>query len=124
VHDHARLGDPGKDVGSPAHHVVFPDRPGQLLLVLDPVLQRHHRHAVPRQRPEPGCGSVGIEALDTERHELARADLSRIISDLYRHLEVTGDAAHPQSVLAQGAQVSARAIKCTCAPARASRAPK
>jgi hypothetical protein len=28
-----------------AHHVVFPDRAGELLLVLDPVLQRHHRRS-------------------------------------------------------------------------------
>jgi hypothetical protein len=107
VHDHPRLGDPGKDERGPAHHVVLPDRPGELLLVLDPVLQRHHRRAVTQQRPQPGGGRVGIEGLHAEQHEVARADVSRFIGGLHLYLEVAVDAAYPQPVLAQGLQVSA-----------------
>jgi hypothetical protein len=107
VRDHPWLGDLGEDESSPAHHVVVPDRPGEFLFVLDPVLQRHHRRAVTQQRPQPGCGSVGIEGLHAEQHEVARADVSRIIGGLHLYLEVALDAAYPQPVLAQGLQVSA-----------------
>ena len=107
MHDHTRFGDLSEDESSPAHHVVFPDHPDELLLVLDPVLQRHHRRAVTDQRPQPGCGSVSIEGLDAKQHELARADVSRIIGDLCLYPEITLGTAYPQSVLAQGAQVSA-----------------
>ena len=107
MHDHTRLGDPGKNESSAAHHVVFPDRPGELLLVLDPVLQRHHRRAVTHQRPQPGRGGVGIEGLDTKQHEVARADVSGVIGGGRLHLEVTFDAAHAQPVLAKCPQVGA-----------------
>ena len=69
VHDHARLGDPGKDESSPAHHVIFADRAGEFLLVLDAVLQRHHRRVLTHQWPQPGRGGVGIEGLDAEQHK-------------------------------------------------------
>ena len=86
--------------------MLSPDRPGELLLVLDPVLQRHHRRAVTQQRPQPGGGRVGIEGLHAEQHEVTWADVSRIIGGLHLYLEVALDAAYPQPVLAQGLQVS------------------
>jgi hypothetical protein len=67
--------------------------------------------------------SLGLDDYQADC-QAARADVSRIIGGLSLHLEVVLDAAYPQSVLAQGVQVSARAMKCTSAPARASRAPK
>src|SRR6185312_5632874 len=63
--------------------------------------------AVTQQRPQPGCGRVGIEGLHAEQHEVARADVCRIIGGLHRYPEVALDAASPQPVLAQGLQVSA-----------------
>ena len=101
MHNHTRLGDPSKNESSPAHHVIFPDRPGELLLVLDPVLQRHNRRAVTHQGPQPGRGSVGIEGFNTKQHEVALADVSRVIGGGRLHLEVALHAAHSQSVLAK-----------------------
>src|SRR5262249_5238095 len=89
------------------HHMVFPDRPGELLLVLDAVLERQHRRAVTHQRPQPGGGGIGVEGLDTEQHKVARADVSRVVGGRSPHLEVALDAADSQSPLAKGPQVGA-----------------
>jgi hypothetical protein len=79
-----------------AHHVVVPDRPDQLLLVLDPVLQRDHRRVRTDQRPQPGRGGVGVEALHAEQHDVARPDLSRVIGGRRPDRKVALHAAHPQ----------------------------
>jgi len=89
---------------SPAHHVVVPDRPGQRLLVLDPVLQRHHRRILTRQRPQPGRSGVGVEGLHAEQREVARADLSRVTGGRRPYLKVARHTAHPQPLLAKGLQ--------------------
>jgi hypothetical protein len=105
VHDHPRLADSGEDVGGAAHHMAFPDRLGQLLLVVDAVLQRHHGGVVPQQRAQPGRGRVGVKRLDAEQHEITRADLGRVVGGLDLHGEVAFDAPHPQASLAEGLQV-------------------
>ena len=107
MHDHTRLGDPSKNESSPAHHVVFPDRAGEFLLIFDAVLQRHHRRILTHQWPQPGRGGVGIEGLDAEQHNVARANLGRVIGGRNLHLEVALDTADPNSALAKGLQVSA-----------------
>jgi hypothetical protein len=50
--------------------------------------------------------SLGLDD-DQADCQAARADVSRITGGLSLHLEVVLDAAYPQSVLAQGVQVSA-----------------
>lgn len=105
--DHARFALAGEDEGGPAQHVVLPDRPGELVLVVDPDLQRHHRRAVAHQRPEPGRGRLGVERLDAEQDVVAGADIGRIVGG--RHLDRQGalDALDPQAMGAQGLQVDA-----------------
>jgi hypothetical protein len=108
VRDHPWLGDLGEDESSPAHHVVVPDRPGEFLFVLDPVLQRHHRRARTHQRPQPGRSGVGVEGLDAEQHHLARADLSRVIGGRRQHLEgsVTGMKQMPTGAFSPAQRLS------------------
>ncbi len=76
--------------------MVVPDRPGELLLVLAPVLQRPHRRALTHQRAQPGRGGVGVEGLHAEQHEVAPADVTRVIGGRRLHLEVALHAAPPQ----------------------------
>ena len=67
----------------------------------------HHDHEALGALDHADGRGVGIEGLHAEQHEVARADVCRIIGGLHRYPEVALDAAYPQPVLAQGLQVSA-----------------
>jgi hypothetical protein len=107
VDDHARFALAGEDEGGPAQHVVLPDRPGELVLVVDPVLQRQHRRALAQQRLQTGRGCLGVECLDTKQHIVAGVDLGRVVGGRDLDREVALDALDPQAVLAERLEVGA-----------------
>jgi hypothetical protein len=55
------------------------DASGDLLLVVDSVLQGDHRGRGVQQRGEQIHRPVGVIGLHTEQHDVARADVSGII---------------------------------------------
>ncbi|HEX9680719.1 MAG TPA: hypothetical protein VGA32_04645, partial [Anaerolineales bacterium] len=58
--DDARLGDGGSDVGDATKDLAFSDDVGDLLFVVDPVLQRQDRGAVVHQGETEARGRLRI----------------------------------------------------------------
>src|SRR5262249_36585578 len=124
VPDHARLGDLGEDERSPAHYVVAPDRPGELLLVLDPILQRHPRRAPTRMsgHGRPAAASVWKLLTQTSKNPPEPISAGSSVADTCTSkLPFTLRTRSPCSRRAR--RCAPRAIKCTSAPAWASRPP-
>jgi hypothetical protein len=65
--DDPRLGDGGEDVGRPTEDMWPADRGGDLLLVVDAVLERDDGRARVEQRPETSRRRLGVVRLDAER---------------------------------------------------------
>ena len=70
VGDDAGRLDRGEHLGDPAEHVARAEDAGELVLVVDAVLDREHARAGPDHRTDRLRGALRVERLHAEEHEI------------------------------------------------------
>src|SRR5205814_6424954 len=83
------------------HHLPRSDYRADALDTLDTVLERDHPTAARKQRPDGLCGGLGVPELDREKHDVERAERTRVIAHRRRFQpDLARGAAHGEATLA------------------------
>jgi hypothetical protein len=103
--DDARLSDGGEDERRSTHDVARPNHSGDLLFVVDAVLQRNHRSVRVEQRMQLTRGAFSVVGLHAEQHGIAGPNLCRVICRRDRDPEIAAYAPNPQTLVSDSGQV-------------------
>src|SRR5439155_26218712 len=104
--DDARLDDVREDEGRASDDVPRADSSGDLLLVVDSVLERDDGGVGAQKRFEKSGGLVRVVGLHAEEDEVTCAELSRIVARGDTNSEILVDTTNLEPVLLERSQVS------------------